>query len=122
ASFAILALVIAALGLYGLIAFNVVSRLPELAIRSVLGSSPMAVLRVVSRDGVRLLIAGLAIGFAAVVPLRPLLTRFVFDVGQANAGVFFAVFLVLIVVGSATSAVPLLRAVRIDPIRILRRE
>jgi putative ABC transport system permease protein len=122
ASFAVLALVIAALGLYGLIAFMVVARLPELAIRSVLGSSPIALLGLVSREGVRLMAAGLAIGFAAVVPLRPLLARFVFDVGQANVTVFFSVFFLLIAVGSAASAVPLLRAVRIDPIRILRRE
>jgi putative ABC transport system permease protein len=123
ASFAVLALVIAALGLYGLIAFTVISRLPELAIRSVLGSSPLAVLGVVSRDGIRLMAAGLTIGFAAVIPLRPLLARFVFDVGRVNTDVFFAVFFVLIVVGCAASAVPLMRAVRVvDPIRILRRE
>jgi putative ABC transport system permease protein len=121
-SFAVLALVIAALGLYGLIAFSVISRLPELAIRSVLGSSPITLLCVVSRDGVRLMAAGLTIGFAAVIPLRPLLARFVFDVGRLNAEVFFAAFFVLIVVGSAASAVPIFRAVRIDPIRILRRE
>jgi putative ABC transport system permease protein len=121
-SFAVLALAIAALGLYGLIAFTVISRLPELAIRSVLGSSPITLLRVVSRDGVCLMATGLTIGFAAVIPLRPLLARFVFDVGRLSAEVFFAALFVLLVVGCAASAVPILRAVRIDPIRILRRE
>ena len=57
-----------------------------------------------------------------VLPLRPLVTRFVFDVGSANAAVFVAVFFTLIVVGSAALTVPLLRVARIDPIRILRRE
>jgi len=121
-SFAVLALVIAALGLYGLIAFTVISRLPELAIRSVLGSSPITLLRVVSRDGVCLIATGLTIGFAAVIPLRPLLARFVFDVGRLNAEVFFAALFILLLVGCAASAVPILRAVRIDPVRILRRE
>jgi putative ABC transport system permease protein len=121
-SFAVLALVIAALGLYGLIAFTVISRLPELAIRSVLGSSPITLLRLVSRDGVSLMAAGATIGFATAISLRPLLARFVFDVGQLNAQVFFAALFILIVVGCAAGAVPILRAVRIDPIRILRRE
>jgi putative ABC transport system permease protein len=121
-SFAVLALVIAALGLYGLVAFTVISRLPELAIRSVLGSSPITLLRAVSRDGICLMATGLTIGFAAVIPLRTLLARFVFDVGRLNAAVFFAALFILIVVGCAASAVPILRAVRIDPIRILRRE
>src|SRR5215475_822338 len=122
ASFAVLALVIAALGLYGLIAFTVICRLPELAIRSVLGSSPITLLRIVSRDGVRLMAVGLTIGFAAVVSLRPLLARFVFEVGRLNAEVFFAALFILLLVGCAASAVPILRAVRIDPVRILRRE
>jgi putative ABC transport system permease protein len=122
ASFAVLALVIAAVGLYGLMAFTVISRLPELAIRTVLGSKPIALLRVVSRDGVRLVAAGLVIGFAAVIPLRPLLARFVFDVGRVNTAVLLGVSVVLITVGALASAVPLMRAVRIDPIRILRRE
>jgi len=121
-SFAVLALVIAALGLYGLIAFTVISRLPELAIRSVLGSSPITLLRLVSRDGVWLMGTGLTLGFAAVIPLRRLLARFVFDVGRLSAEVFFAALFILLVVGCAASAVPILRAVRIDPIRILRRE
>src|SRR5690349_24628741 len=83
-SFAVLALVIAALGLYGVIAFTVICRLPELAIRSVLGSSPITLLRLVSRDAVCVMVAGATIGFATVIPLRPLLARFVFDVGQLN--------------------------------------
>jgi putative ABC transport system permease protein len=103
-------------------AFTVISRLPELAIRTVLGSKPIALLRVVSRDGVRLVAAGLVIGFAAVIPLRPLLARFVFDVGRVNTAVLLGVSVVLITVGALASAVPLMRAVRIDPIRILRRE
>jgi putative ABC transport system permease protein len=122
ASFAVLAVIIAALGLYGLVAFTVISRLPEMAIRSVLGSSPIEALRVVSRDSILLMLAGLTLGFAAVVPLRPLLARFVFDVGRANAGVFFAVFFVLIIIGCTASAVPLLRALRVDPIRTLKRD
>ena len=121
-SFAVLALVIAALGLYGLMAFSVISRLPELAIRSVLGSSPVSLLRVVSRDALRLMAAGLTIGLAAVIPLRPLLARSVLDVGRLNVEVFFAALFILIVVGCAASAVPIFRAVRIDPIQILRRD
>ena len=122
AGFAVLALLIAGLGLYSLLAFTVVARMPEFAIRSTLGSTPAALLRLVGREGAILTGAGLALGFSAVLPLRPLVTRFVLDIGRADPAVFVAVFFILLLVGTASFTVPLLRVARIDPIRILRRE
>jgi ABC-type antimicrobial peptide transport system permease subunit len=120
--FAVLALVLASLGLYSLVTFSVVARLPELAIRSALGSTPGALVALVGREGIALVAAGLGIGLAAVVPLRPLLTKFVFDVGQIGALVFGAVLLTLSICAAVAVAVPALRAARIDPIRVLRNQ
>jgi putative ABC transport system permease protein len=120
--FAVLAVVIASLGLYSLVAFTVVARLPELAIRSALGSTPAELVGLVSRDGVSLILTGLVIGFGAALPLRPLVTRFVIDVGHVNASVFSAVLLISLAVGAGALTIPALRAARIDPLRILRRE
>jgi putative ABC transport system permease protein len=122
ACFAVLAVVIASLGLYSLIAFTVAARLPELAIRAALGATPTGLIGLVTRDGVRLILTGLAVGFAAAIPLRPVVTRFVIDVGRVNAAVFSAVFVISVAVGAGALVIPALRAARIDPLRILRRE
>jgi putative ABC transport system permease protein len=120
--FAVLAVLIAGLGLYSLVAFTVVARLPEFAIRSALGSTPAALVGMVSREGAILIGTGLLIGFAAALPLRPLVTRFVIDVGRVNAAVFSGAFVIALVVGAAALAIPAWRASRVDPLRILRRE
>jgi putative ABC transport system permease protein len=120
--FAVLAVVISSLGLYSLVAFSVVARLRELAIRSALGSTPAELVGLVSRDGVSLILTGLVIGFGVALPLRPLVTRFVIDVGHVNASVFSAVLLISLAVGAGALTIPALRAARIDPLRILRRE
>jgi putative ABC transport system permease protein len=120
--FAALAAVIAGLGLYSLIAFTVVARLPELGIRSALGSTPAGLVAVVSRDGASLIATALITGFGMSLPLRSVVTRFVIDVGQVNAGVFSAVFVIALAIGAAALAIPAVRAARIDPLRILRRE
>src|SRR4030095_827033 len=120
--FAVLGVLIAGLGLYSLVAFTVVARLPEFAIRSALGSTPAALVGMVSREGAMLIGTGLLIGFAAALPLRTLVTRFVIDVGRVNAAVFSGAFVIALVVGAAALAIPAWRASRVDPLRILRRE
>ncbi|HEV2687819.1 MAG TPA: FtsX-like permease family protein, partial [Bryobacteraceae bacterium] len=121
-SFAALALVVASVGLYSLVTFTVVARLPEFAIRSALGSTPGNSMALMGREGMTLVIAGLGAGLAATIPLRPLLTRFVFDVGSVSVPVFGGVALILLVVGAVAISVPSLRILRMDPVSILRRE
>jgi len=120
--FAGLALVLAGLGLYSLVTFTAVARLPELAIRGALGASPRALIQLVGREGVALVAAGLVTGLAAMIPLRPLLTKYVFEVSPIGVPAFGLVLLVLLAVGGVAVLVPALRAVRIDPIRVLRQE
>jgi predicted permease len=122
ACFAGLALLLASLGLYGVLTFTVAARLPELAIRAALGSTPRGLLSLVGREGISLVGAGLSIGLAAMVALQPVWKRFILDADAVSALLCAAVALVLLAVGIAAVAVPAWRASRVDPIRILRGE
>jgi putative ABC transport system permease protein len=122
AFFAVLALVLASLGLYSVLTFTVVARLPELAIRAALGSTPRELLTLVGREGIALVAAGLGIGFAAMVPLQGILKRYILDAAQLNGLLCGAVLAILLAVGVVAVVVPALRAARVDPIRILRGE
>ena len=120
--FAGLALILAGLGLYSLVTFTAAARLPELAIRGALGASPRALIQLVGREGVTLVAAGLVTGLAAMIPLRPLLAKYVFEVNPMSVPAFGLVLLVLLAVGGVAVLVPALRAVRVDPMQALRRE
>jgi putative ABC transport system permease protein len=122
ACFAVLALVLASLGLYSVLTFTVAARLPELAIRAALGSTPRGLIALVSREGIALIAVGLGLGLAAMIPLQGLLRRFIFDVAPLNGPLCAAVLAILLAVGATAVAVPAFRASRIDPIRILRGE
>jgi putative ABC transport system permease protein len=122
ACFAGLAVLLASVGLYSVLTFTVAARLPELAIRAALGSTPRALLALVGREGVVLVAAGLAIGIAAMVPLEGVVKKYVLDAAELSAALYAAVFAVLLVVGVVAVILPALRAARIDPIRTLRGE
>ena len=117
ASFGVLALVLASLGLDGLLSFAVAARLPEFAIRAALGSTPRALIARVGREGIALVAVGCAIGLAVMVPLQPLLKRFVFDVGPLSVALGAAVFSILFCGGSCRRGGPSLacRANRSHP-------
>ena len=121
-SLAVLALLLASLGLYGVLTFTVAARQPELAIRAAIGSSPRALLGLVGREGIALVIVGLGVGLAAMVPLEPVLKKYILDVGPLSAPICSVVLLILFTVGAAAVAAPACRAARIDPMRILRGE
>jgi putative ABC transport system permease protein len=122
ACFAVLALLLATLGLYSVLTFTVTARMPELAIRAALGSTPRGLLALVGREGVALVAIGLGTGLAAMVPLQGVLRRYVLDSAELSATLCAAVLAMLLAVGTAAVIFPALRAARIDPIRILRGE
>jgi putative ABC transport system permease protein len=122
ACFAMLALLLATLGLYSVLTFTVAARMPELAIRAALGSTPRGLVALVGREGIALVLVGLGIGLAAMVPLQGLLRRFIFDAAQLSGALCAAVVAILVAVGAAALVAPALRAARIDPIGILRGE
>jgi putative ABC transport system permease protein len=122
AAFAAMALILATVGLYGVIAFTVGQRRREIGVRLALGAARTDVLRMVVWDGVRLVLIGLTIGaFCAVVVSRSL-AGFLFEIGPADPMVLLAVAALLGASGALASYVPARRASLIDPAVSLRSE
>jgi putative ABC transport system permease protein len=116
------ALLLAAIGVYGLIAYSVQQRTPEIGIRMALGADARAVRRMVLAQGMSLAMAGIAIGLASAFALARLLAGFLFGVAPRDPAVFAAVPLILIGVALFAVWLPALHATRISPMIALRGE
>lgn len=121
-AFAIVALLLAVIGVYGVIAFAVAQRTREIAIRIALGARQSAVHALVLRRGLRLVGVGLAIGAIAALALTRLLSTLLFGVRSADPWTYGLVSLLLVLVAVVASAVPAWRAARFDPAIALRSE
>jgi len=119
--FAGAALLLAVVGIYGVMSYLVTRRTRELGIRMALGAGPREVVGVVFRDGARLVGLGLALGVAAALGLSRLVESLLFDVSTTDPSGFAAIGL-LAVVALAACLVPALRATRVDPVVALRSE
>ena len=117
-----LALVLAAIGIYGLMAFTVEQRTQEIGIRMALGAGAAALRGMIVRQGMLLAFVGIALGLAAAYGLTRLLTAFLFGVKPVDPLVFAAVPIVLALVSLMAIWVPASRATRVDPALALRRE
>jgi putative ABC transport system permease protein len=120
--FAGVALLLAALGLYGVLSFLVAHRRQEIGTRMALGASTRDVLRAVLRQGLTLTLLGLCIGTAGALLVSRWLTGLLFGVTATDPFSFAAVSLVLLVVSSAASYIPARRAAAIDPMAAMRSE
>jgi MacB-like periplasmic core domain/FtsX-like permease family len=120
--FAVLALILAVIGLYGQISFAVAQRTREIGVRMALGAEYRDVLRLIVGKGLLLTSAGVLIGIAAALALTRLLTGLLFGVAPNDPSTFAAVVVLLATVSLAASLVPARRAARIDPIVALRYE
>jgi putative ABC transport system permease protein len=120
ASFATAALILAAVGIYGLVSYTVASRTREFGIRLALGAQPSQVLGSVMREGLGLAVAGIGIGLGAAFLAVRLIASFLFGVGAGDPATFAAVAALLLVVALAACYVPSRRALRVDPIAALR--
>lgn len=120
--FAMAALLLAALGVYGVVAYSVGRRTQEIGIRSALGARPGALARSVLRQALRPVAIGLAAGLAAALAIGRLIASLLFGVGAADPATFAAVVVVLLAAGALAAWLPARRAAGVDPARALRQE
>jgi len=121
-SFAALALILAVVGLYGLISHMVLQRTREIGIRVALGAQRRDILRMVLRQGIVATFAGVAIGIVAALALTRLLSSLLFGVTPGHWVTFLSVAVLLLVVAVVACSIPARRATRVDPIVALRYE
>ncbi len=120
--FAALALLLAAIGLYGLIAYSVAQRTREFGIRYALGAQVRDVLRLVLGQGARLTALGLVIGLLAAAAVARLMETLLFRTKAYDPLVFGGVIFVLAIIGLLAALLPALRATKADPVAALRAE
>ena len=121
-TFALLALLLAAVGLYGVISYSTQVRTREFGIRVALGALPADLLRLVMRQGARLASIGLVIGLAAAAGATRVMETLLFGVSSTDPLTSLAIAVVLLTVAVGASLAPALRAARVDPMRTLRYE
>jgi predicted permease len=117
-----MALLLAALGVYGVLAFNVSERRREFGIRTALGATTWDVSNLVLRQGIRLVILGGAVGLAGYVAVSRFLRSLVFDISPLDPLSLFVGPAILLVVATLACWLPARRAARIDPMEALRTE
>ncbi len=122
AAFAALALLLAAVGIYGVISSMVVQRTREIGIRIALGATTGEILRTVVRDGVKLSAAGIVIGLLGALAFRRVLAKFVFGVSTADPLIYASVIALMLVIALLACYLPARQASRVDPLTALRHE
>ncbi len=120
AAFAMIAVLLGAVGVYGVVAFAVARRTRELGVRTALGASPAQIRAMVLGDGARLAAVGIAVGLAGALASGRLLRGFLFGVRETEPLVLAAVSALLLLVVLLASALPARRASRVDPLEALR--
>ena len=122
AGFALLALVLAAVGVYGLISFTVTQRVPEIGVRLALGASPRQVFTQVIGQGVKLAVIGVVLGLIAAAAATTLLRGLLFNTSATDPAVYGSLAALLLAMAALACYVPARRAMRVDPMTALRSE
>ncbi|HEV3042123.1 MAG TPA: ABC transporter permease [Candidatus Angelobacter sp.] len=121
-AFALLALVLTAVGLYGVVAYSAVQRTQEIGIRMTLGATADSVLRMILKEGIKLAAIGGAIGVAGSLIITRWIRSLLFDVRPLDALTFVSVIAILGLVSLMASYIPARRATKVDPMAALRQE
>ena len=122
ASFAVLALLLAAVGVYGLISFTVTQRVPEIGVRLALGASPRQVFTQVIGQGLRLAVIGVVLGLFAAAGATTLVKGLLFNTSATDPVVYGSLAALLLAMAALACYVPARRAMRVDPMTALRSE
>jgi putative ABC transport system permease protein len=122
AALAGLALILAAVGIYGVVSYSVARRTHEIAVRMALGARRAQVLRLVVWQGLVIVLIGVVVGASGAMFLTRLLTSFLHDVSPSDPLTFATVSMLLVAVAFVACYVPARRAVRVDPVTALRQE
>jgi putative ABC transport system permease protein len=121
-AFAVLALILASLGIYGVLAYFVAQHRNEIGVRLALGATPMRMLLLVIRKGMGLTLAGVALGVVASFALTRLMSSLLFGVGTMDPLTFVAVPFLLLAISLVACWIPAWRAAKVDPMVALRYE
>jgi putative ABC transport system permease protein len=120
--FAVIAVVLAAMGIYGVISYSVAERTQEIGVRVALGARAVDVMKLVLRGGLNLALIGVAIGLAGALALTRLMKSLLFGVTPTDAATFGLVTFGLFMVALFACYIPARRATKVDPIVALRYE
>jgi len=118
--FALLAMILAATGIYGVMSYSVAQRTQEIGVRMALGARPLDVLKLVVRQGMMLALIGVVVGLAGALALTRVMSSLLFGVTERDPITFVAVAALLIVVAFISCFVPAHRATKVDPLVALR--
>jgi putative ABC transport system permease protein len=122
AIFATVALALAAVGVYGMMAYSVTQRRHEIGIRMAMGAQAGSILKLVARQGMLLAAIGIVIGLCLAFALTRVMTSLLFEVSATDPQTFIGISILLLAVSLVAILVPALRALSVDPIVTIRYE
>jgi putative ABC transport system permease protein len=121
-AFAASALFLAAIGIYGVVSYSVTQRRHEIGLRAALGATRSGIFRLVLRQSLRLVLAGLGVGIAVSLALARIMTGFLYGVAVTDPMIFLAIGLLLLLTALLAGYFPARRAAAVDPMIALRNE